>query len=300
MARGASGPVPRGARHLLIDRTQHGAYDALEDEAFDAVVELTWQPGFARAALDALSPTTPKWLFVSSVSVYADHSIVGMDETATLLGAYEGDDATLEVYGEAKVACEEVTRRQRGDSCSIVRPGLIGGPGDLSDRSGAWVARCAAAPTAPLLVPSAGQCHVQVIDVRDLAAFIVAALEAGHTGTYNTTGVATSFASFVDSCRRIGGHHGEVREVSWQWLEERGINQWAGPDSMACFVDDSDMVGWGQVNSDLALAHGLMRRPLATTLADTLVDEKERGSGRSRRAGLSRLREEELLAELGD
>jgi nucleoside-diphosphate-sugar epimerase len=297
-ARGVSGSVPEGARHLVIDRTQSDAYAAVVNERFDAVVELTWQPGFAQDALNALSVSTPQWLFISSVSVYADHAHLGMDECSPVLAPFEGEAATLEHYGEAKVACEQAIERARGDLFCVVRPGLIGGPGDQSDRSGAWVARAAAAPLAPLLAPRGEKSFVQVLDVRDLAQFVVTALEREVRGTFNAVGDVRAFDAFIEESRRVGGHEGEVRFVDWSWLEERGINQWAGPESMACFVADLDMAGWGRVNGAQALSHGLKLRPLNETLADTLSDERQRGLDRPRRAGLSRERELQLLREL--
>ena len=298
VARGVSGAVPEGARHLVIDRTQSGVYEALVDERFEAVVELTWQPGFAEDALNALSASTPQWLFISSVSVYADHAHLGMDESSPALAPFEGEAATLEHYGEAKVACEQAIERERGDRFCVVRPGLIGGPGDQSDRSGAWVARAAVVPDAPLLAPRGEKSFVQILDVRDLAQFVVTALEREVRGTFNAVGDAVAFDAFIEASRRVGGHEGEVCFIDWSWLEERGINQWAGPESMACFVADLDMTGWGRVNGAKALRHGLKLRPLEQTLADTLVDERQRGLDRPRRAGLSRERELQLLREL--
>jgi len=298
VARGVSGAVPEGARHLVIDRTQSGVYEALVDERFEAVVELTWQPGFAEDALNALSASTPQWLFISSVSVYADHAHLGMDESSPALAPFEGEAATLEHYGEAKVACEQAIERERGDRFCVVRPGLIGGPGDQSDRSGAWVARAAVVPDAPLLAPRGEKSFVQILDVRDLAQFVVTALEREVRGTFNAVGDAVAFDAFIEASRRVGGHEGEVCFIDWSWLEERGINQWAGPESMACFVADLDMTGWGRVNGAKALRHGLKLRPLEQTLADTLVDERQRGLDRPRSAGLSRERELQLLREL--
>ena len=297
VARGTSGPVPKGARHLVLDRSQLDALSALNEESFDAVVELTWQPCFAREALAALSDKSERWCFVSSVSAYADHDVPEMDESTQLLDPLDGDDATIEFYGEAKVACEQATILARGSRCLILRPGLIGGPGDVSDRSGAWVARCAQDPTAPLLVPRSPSSFVQVIDGRDLAEFIVVALTSDLVGTFNTVGESVAFSEFVALSRSVGGHTGEVRQVDWPWLKDRGVQSWAGPQSMACFVAEAVMAGWGSVNGETARSHGLNLRSLEATITDTLADEKLRGLGRARRAGLSLDRERQLLAQ---
>jgi nucleoside-diphosphate-sugar epimerase len=296
IARGTAGSFPSGVRSIVLDRAGSTAHQSLAVESFDAVVELTWQPSFSRAALDVLSASTAKWLFISSVSVYERHDRINMGEDEPLLRPFTGEVATLDVYGEAKVACERATLAVRGDQCLIVRPGLIGGPGDVSDRSGAWVARAAAGPTAPLLIPERGACHVQVLDVRDLATFVITALETDQTGVCNAVGTTTPFHDFVELSRRIGGHHADQVEVPWVWLSERGVTQWAGPDSLACFVADSDMAGWGRVNGNGAVERGLTVRSLEETLTDSLSDERTRGLTRPRRAGLSLEREHELLA----
>jgi len=298
VARGASGAVPEGARHVAVNREDPDAYSALSTETFDAVVELTWQPSFARAALAALSDKVQAWCFVSSVSAYATHETVGMDETAPLLDPFVGEWASIDVYGEAKVACEQALLHARQERCLMLRPGLIGGPGDVSDRSGAWIARCAEAPTSPLLVPESPSSFVQVLDVRDLAKFIVSALCEDQTGIFNTVGEETSFSHFVEASRRLGGHVGEVRRAPWGRLQEFGVSEWAGPDSFACFVADPDMAGWGRVDGRGAKAAGLTLRPLEATLRDTLKDERSRGLDRPRRAGLSLDREQELLSLL--
>jgi nucleoside-diphosphate-sugar epimerase len=180
----------------------------------------------------------------------------------------------------------------------IFRPGLIGGPGDASDRSGAWIARSAEAPTTPLLVPESPSSFVQVLDVRDLAAFIISALAESQTGTFNTVGEETPFSDFVETSRYLGGHVGDVRYVPRSQLQGFGIGEWAGPDSFACFVADPEMAGWGRVDGRKAKGAGLRLRSLEATLSDTLEDERARGLGRRRRAGLSLHREQEVLSNL--
>ncbi len=177
LARGASGDVPDGVAWVRADRDAPGAYDALTGE-WDLVLDVARQPGQVRSAVAALADRAAHWVFVSSGNVYADHRQVGTDEEAPLLPALEGDVMTsMDVYGEAKVACEQHVLQGCGERALLARVGLIGGPGDSFDRSGYWPWRFAhpAADDGAVLVPDAPAHATQMIDVRDLATWLLAA-----------------------------------------------------------------------------------------------------------------------------
>ncbi|MBC7760539.1 MAG: NAD-dependent epimerase/dehydratase family protein, partial [Candidatus Saccharibacteria bacterium] len=168
LARGESGAAAEGTRLVRVDRTDAGAYDAVSAERWDDVIELSAEPSFVVGALTELAPVASHWTFVSTVSVYARHDVPGANEAAELLEPVDRRD-----YGQQKVAAERASFAAVGERLLIARPGLIAGPGDDSDRFGYWVGRFALAGHGPVLCPVTTNRDVQVIDVRDLAAWII-------------------------------------------------------------------------------------------------------------------------------
>jgi 2'-hydroxyisoflavone reductase len=298
LARGESGQVADGATLVTADRRKPGAYEALARD-WDAVFDVQWQPGMVKSALNALAGRAKHWTYVSSVNAYAKYDVVGADESEPLNEPTDLDEVTRELYGPAKVACERACQAALGDRLVIARPGLIGGPGDTSDRSGYWVARGARDPEAPVLIPDSPDDPCQVIDVRDLAQWLVANAEKGVTGVYDTVGPTMPLGEFIELSLSIGGHSGAVVAADPDWLLAQGVGQYMGPESIPMWTHDAGYAGWSARTGAAALDAGLRHRSRADLIADALEWERELGLDRDRRAGLSPRRERELIAALG-
>ena len=292
LARGESGRPPDGTTFVRADRDHPDAYREVADRHWDAVVDVSRQPGQVRAAIEALRARTSHWTFVSTGSVYADQS-GPLTESSTLLEAALGDEATAEQYGEGKVACEQAvsTLPHR----LIIRAGLIGGPGDRSDRLGHYVARVDLAGAEPVLVPDVPTQPLQVIDVRDLARWIVRSAENRTTGIVHGAGEPTTVGELVDLSGQVASFAGPRIAASAAWLRDHDVHEWAGPRSLPLWLPASHH-GMGRMDDSLSRDLGLVRRPLTETIADTLADERDRGIDRPRKAGLTRSEELELLA----
>lgn len=299
VARGQAGQFTQGCRSVIADRDRPDAYDQVLDQHWDAVIDVARQPGHVRRAVTALQPVTGHFLFVSSGNVYASQRELDQDEDAPLLELLASDVMeSMEHYGQAKVACEQAVLSGFGANRAMVaRAGLIGGPGDESGRSGYWPWRFAhpSNPTGAVLVPQAPQVPTAVIDVRDLAAWLMSCAETGLSGIYNAKANRRSLTEHLALARSVAAHTGPVRAVPPQWLTEHGVQMWMGPSSLPLWIDDPDWYGMNARSTDRATAAGLTTRPLADTLTDTLAWEETRADPGPHGAGLTDDEEHHLL-----
>lgn len=299
LARGVAGRPPDGVTWVHGDREDPRVYEAVSGQHWDDVVDVSWQPGMVRSAVAALANRAGHWTYVSSCSVYVDHHLVGQGEDGATFEPLGTDRADQDHYGPAKVACERAVLDRMGSRALLARAGLIGGPGDPSDRFGYWVSRFALAGDGPVLVPDAPDQGTQTIDVRDLATWLVRAGEDCCHGPMNAVGERRTLGEVLDAARAVAGHTGKVVKADAHWLTSSGVQPWAGPRSLPLWLPGSDYAGFGARDDARAVRHGLVRRPLEDTLSDVLDDERRRGLDRERTAGLSRTDELALLAELG-
>ncbi|MDQ0768831.1 2'-hydroxyisoflavone reductase [Pseudarthrobacter defluvii] len=294
LARGTSGEPPRGAAWVRADRsTGQAAYAEVAGE-WDAVIEVARDPKPAREALASLAGSAGHWTFVSSSSAYAEHSTPGAAEDAPLLPPLPAEvPFSPELYGESKAAIEEATQAATNGAAHLCRAGLVSGPGDPTDRYGYWPGRFARNP-GPVLVPDIGPQPTQVIDVRDLAAWILRAAEQGTTGPLNAMGEQVPFADLVSACREGSAANATTITAKEDWLVEQGVNYWAGPDSLPLWLPPHHE-GFMARSNAAAKAAGMVLRPWRETLADTLDDERVRGLDRPRKAGLAPATEQRLV-----
>ncbi|WDG17017.1 NAD-dependent epimerase/dehydratase family protein [Microbacterium sp. Clip185] len=286
--------VPHGAQHVRVDRDIADGLASLIDTRWDAVIDVSRQPGQVRRATRGLR--TDRFVFVSTCNVYASQAEIGADESATLLDPLDADVMTdPEDYGRAKVACEDAVREAFGaDRSVIVRPGLIGGPGDPTGRSTYWPRRFAA-PSNPddvVLAPDAPGLPTALIDVRDLAAWLVRLAEGAGSGAFNAQGEPHPFPAHLDAARAAAGKRSETATAAEDWLAAQGVNEWSGPRSLPLWLRDQTWYGMNARSTQRAVAAGLERRPLESTLADVLSGAVVSG------AGLTDDEERELLAQL--
>jgi nucleoside-diphosphate-sugar epimerase len=297
LARGESGPLPSAVQAVRADRGDPAAYDRVVGRDWDAVLDVSRQPSQVASALAALAERAAGWVFVSSSSVYSHADQPGADEFAERLAAHEVDHDGWETYGGRKVACEDLVLAAVGDRALVARSGLIAGPGDHTDRTGYWPLRFAhpATPEGAVLVPDSAVA-TQVVDVRDLAAWLVDCALAHRTGVVNATGPVLTLTQHLATARNVAGHQGELVSVSPGWLEEHGVEAWSGPRSLPLWLPEPSYAGFMARRSDAAQSLGLRCRPLADTLADTLAWELQSGPGRTRKAGLTPADETSLIA----
>ncbi|WP_134740390.1 NAD-dependent epimerase/dehydratase family protein [Nocardioides sp. 503] len=291
-ARGESGPAPDGARLVTWDRREEPPAE-LTGTSYDAVVDVARHPSRVRRAVAAFPDA--HWVFVSTINVYEDESTPGGRPGTLALRAPLHEDADLavdpEAYGPMKVACEQAVR-EGARTAMVVRPGLISGPGDPTGRFTYWPARLA--DGGEVLAPGAPHDSVQVVDVRDLATWIVDAVEAGTTGDYDGIGPVVALADLLAEVASGVGSSPVWTWVDQDFLTARGVEPWAGPDSVPLWLPRPAYDGLLAHDVTPSLAAGLRPRPVAETAAATLAWLRETPDAVV--AGITREREAELLA----
>jgi nucleoside-diphosphate-sugar epimerase len=304
-ARGESGKVPDGAELVRVDRDAEDGLAPLDGEEFDAVVDVApLSFPWVTRPLGALAERAGHWTFVSTVSVYTDTATRGQTPATGPVHEPLEQHATVEqlraeggaeLYGAIKVAAENAVRAALGERAFVVRPGLITGPGDGSDRFGYWPGRFARGGR--VLVPAAPDQPVQYLDVRDLAEWIVTAAETGLGGTFDGVGPVGRLGGLLADIAAAAGGGAELVPATDDQLTAAGVNPWSGPRSLPLWLPD-DHAGLASHDPAPSLAAGLRIRPLADAVAGALDTERELGLDRERRSGLSSAEEAEVLAGL--
>jgi len=298
-------PVPEweGQVEQLHGDRNSGDLKTLAGRQWDVCIDNpTSLPFWVRDAGKALRRSVGHYIFISTISVYADGSRPGLAEDAPL-APYRGRDAMAEtqetlradvgnLYGPLKALSEIEARRQFGERVTIVRPGYIVGPRDETDRFTYWPHRVAQG--GEILVPGEPDDPIQIIDGRDLGEWVIRLAEARTYGSFNAVGpdYRLGMQAMLHGCQAVTGGAAEFTFVSPKFLEQHevGLPIWVPP-------NEGPYAGYGQVGNARAIAAGLTFRPLATTVADLLAWFAAQPAERQAtlRAGITREREAELL-----
>lgn len=296
---------PRKVEQLRGDR-ETGDLKALEGRKWDVCIDNpTSVPAWVRDAGKVLKGNVGHYLFISTISVYADPSRKGITEDLAL-AQYGGEDAMAEtrtsliadmsLYGPLKALSEKEAAKQFGDAVTIVRPGYIVGPRDQTDRFTYWPHRIAQG--GEVLVPGDGHDPIQVIDARDLAEWMVRLAENRTAGTFNAVGpdYVMSTMALMHGIHAVTGGKATFTNVPLEYLEANRIGEQG--EFTIWSPDTGEYAGFGSVSNAKAIAAGLTFRPLATTVADLLAWFRSQPPERQAtlRAGMTREREKEILA----
>ncbi len=296
--RGKSQPPDPRVQTLPADRTDARALAAaLEDHGWDAVIDTSgYLPQVVEKSARALKGRVGRYCFISSISVYASFAERGHGEDApvSLVPDPLPEAMTPETYGPLKVGCEQVVNRIFGEHALVVRPGLIVGPHDPTDRFTYWPMRFTR--EGPVLAPGRPSRPVQFIDVRDLAEWTLALLERGAGGTFNAAGPATPLPmeQLLATCRGVAASDAAIEWLDDAFLMEKGVAPWK---EMPLWIPENDpaLAGFMGTSIAKALAAGLRFRPLEVTVRATLEWARSRPAHHAWKSGLPPEREAELL-----
>ena len=283
------------AQHLIGDRDAD--LSILKGHTWDVVIDTCgYVPRVVRKSAERLADAVKHYTFISTVSVYADLSTPHHDEHAAV-GKIEDEtieDITGETYGPLKALCEQAVIKAMPGRALVVRPGLIVGPYDPSDRFTYWVQRVSLG--GEVLAPEPASMPVEFIDVRDLAEWVLRMVEIQGTGIYNAVGPGRSLTleQFLNACKTVAGSDAQFVWVDGTFLLQNDVQPWSEI-PMWLPTETPEYSGIFAINIEKALNAGLVHRPVEATIKDTLAWVKTRPDGYEMRAGISGQREEELL-----
>lgn len=278
--------------HILGDRNQD--LDRLDGRHWEGVIDTCgYFPKQVRASAEKLADQVQLYTFISTLSVYADFSQTGLDENAPLATTDNPnqEEITGQNYGPLKALCEAAVMDIYGQRAFIPRPGLIIGPHDTTDRFTYWVRR--GLENIPFPAPGPSSQPVQMIDARDLAAWIIKAIERQLSGPFNATGPADklTFDGMLDACLEGTTSGTEPVWIEPEFLIEHEVQPWL---DLPLWMPDEDQSGLLTADCRKALSAGLVFRPLIETVADIAEWDRDRGLP-PLKAGLSPQRQAALL-----
>jgi 2'-hydroxyisoflavone reductase len=280
----------RGDREKDLDQLS-GRWDAVIDTC-------GYFPRIVRLSAEALKDKVESYVFISSISVYSDFRKIGINESDAV-GRIEDEtmeEITETSYGPLKALCENAVQDVFGINSLIVRPGLIVGPHDPTDRFTYWPVRVARG--GEVLAPDRPDVLTQVIDVRDLSDFIIGLVEQNVSGVFNATGpeYPLSFGRLLDVCKLVSNSDAKFKWAPLDFLNQHRVAPWS--DLPAWLPDTGEDAGFARVDISKAVNAGLKFLSLEETVRDTLQWAGTRAADHQWRAGLDEKREKELLGLL--
>ncbi len=313
----AASGVAADVRVEFIQGDRHADLARLSGRTWDAAIDTCGQlPKSVSESATALAGSVHRYVFISTISVYADTSAPGMTESAALqeltsaqLQLIDGIDPANphasphfgELYGGLKVLCEQAAMRAIPGRVLCLRPGLIVGSRDYTDRFGYWVQRVARG--GEVLAPGAPQRHLQVIDMADLAAWTIDMLERDAAGTFAAVGTINAvgppgqltMAGLLAACQQVSASDAKFTWVSDQFLEQNDIAPWS---ELPLWIPHSmtDMAGFMQLSDAKAAAAGLVTRPVQRTIEDIRQWLASPGLAKPPKNSLDAAKEAKLLA----
>ena len=273
---------------------------ALKGRRFDWVVDTSgYIPRQVEASAGLLADQVERYLFVSSISAYKDLSVHGVDERAPSQPLPEPYSEAPEHYGALKAGCERAAEAAMPGRALLIRPGLIVGPGDPTDRFTYWPTRMRRG--GDVLAPNDPGDPVQFVDVRDLATFMMSTLAMQASGLFNVTGPVRplTVGEMIAACQDAASSEAALRWAPSAFLAEHEVAPWM---ELTVWVptDDAEFGGMSSVNIRKAIAAGFETRPIGDTIRDTLAwwDTLPEERRTARRAGLAPEKEATVLAAL--
>ncbi len=285
-----------GVEKLHGDRAI-GDYKSLAGREWDVVIDNpTTIPRWVRQAGEALKGHAKQYVFISTISVYAAADTPGADEAAAVATTNEPESEEAgRLYGPLKALSEKEAEKAFPGATTVIRPGLIVGPGDNSDRFTYWPVRIARG--GEVLAPGHPTDTIQIVDARDLAEFTIRCCETGTMGVYNVTGPRSKFtiAEMLGGIRAVMSTDAHLTWVDAAFLEAQGVRPWS---HMPVWIPPQRSPGFTTRSIQRALDRGLAFRPFADTVRSTLDFYEAQPEQRKvqLRAGLDAAREKEVLA----
>jgi 2'-hydroxyisoflavone reductase len=274
----------------------------LSGREWDAVVDTCgYVPRIVRLSVSGLrgAGSVGRYVFISSLSAYENFRNIGIDESYPI-GKLEDEtveEITGATYGPLKALCEQTVQNIFGsDHALIIRPGLIVGPYDPTDRFTYWPVRVARG--GDMLAPEKPDAPIQIIDARDLSDFIIKLIEEKASGVYNATGpdYELTMGTMLETCKQVSNSDASFKWAPVQLLGRHEVAPWS--DMPVWIPNTEEDAGFSRVDISKAIKSGLTFRPLEDTVRDTLEWAKTRPSDREWRAGLGAQKEAKVLTAL--